>query len=160
MDKYVNAAGDSVLLPFAVSLALRRKFSPILTLKMKWHLIFWYPGGRSFSAFTHFSNSGLTFFISLQIASHHKVLPFSLSNTSAYSIVLGTRIPNLCVRCQFLLDLWQYLVPFLYVMFHPQCKHRFIVNSVSNSIFGDLHRVRLFHIFQSNSIGTFVFPLA
>ena len=48
------------------------------------------------------SKAGRTFFISLRIASHQKVFPFSSSKRRGSSTVFGILIPNLCVRIQYL----------------------------------------------------------
>jgi hypothetical protein len=70
--------------------------------------------GSSFSSCSHISNAGLTFFISVQIASHQRLLPFCLSIAIACSADFGIRIPNLCVRCQYLdLNLDRILLRFL-----------------------------------------------
>ena len=48
-------------------------------------------------------NSYPDLFISFSMASHQKVILVSLSICSAYSTLLGIRIPNLCVVFQYLL---------------------------------------------------------
>ena len=58
--------------------------------------------GSSFSSCSHISNAGLTFFISVQIASHQRLLPFCLSIAIACSTYFGIRIPNLSAHCQYL----------------------------------------------------------
>ena len=47
------------------------------------------------------SNAGLTFFISLQIASHHRVFPLLASICHACMTLLGISILNLCVLNQY-----------------------------------------------------------
>ena len=100
-EEYVIAAGVSVLWPSATKRAFLLKFSPILTSKIMWHVIFWYPTGNSEGSFSQTSKAGRTFFISLQIASHQRVSPFSSSSIFASSTLFGILTPNLWVRTQY-----------------------------------------------------------
>ena len=61
----------------------------------------WCPFGISSFVPSNSSNAGLTFFISLQMASHHRVSPFALSSLMASSTDFGIQMPNLWVRTQY-----------------------------------------------------------
>ena len=65
------------------------KLLPRLISNIIWHLICWYPGGRSSFLPSYASNAGRTFFISCSMTSHHNVSPFSLSISMAYLTVCG-----------------------------------------------------------------------
>ena len=91
----------SVVCPLATNLALCLKFSPILTSNIIWHLICRYPGGICSTSFSKTLKAGLPFLISLHIASHNKVSPFSWSRRLASSTDLGIQIPNLWVLSQY-----------------------------------------------------------
>jgi hypothetical protein len=58
-DEYVIRESDtSVVCPPATKRAFRWKFSPILMSNMMWHLISWYPGGKSSFDPSQFSKAG------------------------------------------------------------------------------------------------------
>ena len=89
--------------PPPTSRAFLMKFSPILISNIIWHLICWYPGGRSSLLPSYSSNAGHTFFISCSMASHHNVSPFSLSISMSSLTVCEMCSPYLCVFCQYFL---------------------------------------------------------
>ena len=86
--------------PPATSLALHLK-SSILISNTIWHCTNWWPMGTDFPS-GNTLNATLTFSISLDIASAHKVLPFLASNARASSTVLGSSIPNLRLLFRYL----------------------------------------------------------
>ena len=100
-DEYVIIAGASVMWPPATKRAFHLKFLPNFMSKIKWHRMNWCPFGISSFVPSNSSNAGLTFFISLPMASHHRVSPFALSSLTAYSTDFGIRMPNLWVRTQY-----------------------------------------------------------
>ena len=73
--EYVIIAGASVMWPPATKHAFRLKFSPKFMSKIIWHRMNWCPFGISSFVPSNSSNAGLTFFISLQMASHHTLQP-------------------------------------------------------------------------------------
>ena len=76
--------------------------SSILIENTMWHFIYWKPiGGVSSSS--RILNATFTELNSFCIAFHHRSFPFSLSNVTASSTVLGTLIPNLCVNLWYIL---------------------------------------------------------
>ena len=82
--------------PASDHVCLAAKALPQLNVKNHVTIDLWYPIGMSFTSPSNISNEILTFFISWHIASpHHKVFPFSLSNWTACSTLLGTLMPNL-----------------------------------------------------------------
>ena len=102
-EEYVIEDGASVILPPPTSLAFRLKFSPILTSNIMWHLICWYPIGRSALVPSWTCKAVLTLTISWKISSQHLVSPFSLSICNASFTDLGILTPYLCVFCQYML---------------------------------------------------------
>ena len=97
---YVIDAGGFVLCPSAQNLAFLLKFSPSLTSKTRCPVISWYPI-NSFGSPSCSSKATIRFFISSWMASIHNVFPLFLSISFASPMLLGTRIPYLCVRCQY-----------------------------------------------------------
>ena len=98
---YVTEAGVSVLCPSATSRALRRKFSPSLISKTKCVVISCHPT-RVVGSLSYFLTASRIFFISISMALCQNRFPSSLSIAYASSTDLGTRMPYLCVRCQYL----------------------------------------------------------
>ena len=78
-NKNVNEEVADVVFPPTTSHAFLLKLSPSLISNIIWHLICWYPGGRSSVLPSYASNAGHTFFIFCSMASHHNVSPFYLS---------------------------------------------------------------------------------
>ena len=102
-DENLIEEGDVVVCPPPTSCTFLLKISPSLISNIIWHLICWYPGGRSSLLPLYDSNAGPTLFIPCIMASHHNVSPFSLSIAMAPLTVCGMRSPYLCVFCQYLL---------------------------------------------------------
>ena len=75
--------------------------------------------GNLLAVLSQASNAGRTLRISLQIASHHNVFPFSASRALASAPIFGILIPNLCVFTQYF-DLTFAIMRFLY----PQGTHQ------------------------------------
>ena len=113
-EEQVSDMGVSVVCPPETNLALHLKFSPIFTSNIIWHLICSYPGGMCSTSFPQTSKAGLTFLISLHIASHHCESPFSWSRHLASSTDLGIRISNLWVLSQYF-DLTFDMIWFLFI---------------------------------------------
>ena len=88
-DEYVIVADVSVMCPPATRRAFRLKFSPNFISKIIWHRMNWCPFGISSFVPSNSSNAGLTFFISLQLASHYRVSPLALSSLTASSTDFG-----------------------------------------------------------------------
>ncbi len=99
------------------------------------HLILsWSPCGNALVLLSHFSNASLTYLISLHIAFHHRLFPFSLSKCSSSSTALGIDAKFV----HLLPVLWLYfccnvVVLFQYIV-HPLCNSRLIINAICNSI--------------------------
>ena len=72
-DENVIEEGAVVVCPHPTSRAFLLKLSPSLISNITWHLICWYPGGRSYLLPSYASNTGRTFFISCSMASHYNV---------------------------------------------------------------------------------------
>ena len=96
--------GAVVMCPPPTSRDFLLKLSASLISNIIWHLICWYPGGRSSLLPSYASNAGRTLFIPCSMASHHNVSPFSLSVSLASLTLCGMRSPYLCVFCQYLLS--------------------------------------------------------
>ena len=92
IDKNVIEECDVVVCPHHTSCAFLLKFSPSFISNIIWHLICWYPGGRSSLLPSYASNTGHTFFISCSMASHHNVSPFYLSISMASLTVCGCKV--------------------------------------------------------------------
>ena len=86
--------------PPVTSLAYHLK-SSILTLITMWHCSNWWPMGIDFPS-DNTSNAVLTFCITLDIASAHRVLPFLASRVRACSTFLRSCMPNLWLFFRYL----------------------------------------------------------
>ena len=106
--------GAFVVCPPSTGGAFLLKLLPSFISNIIWHLICWYPGGRSSLLPSYALNVGHTFFISCSMASYHNVSPFSLSISMTSLNVCGMRSLYLCVFCQYLLAVLG-LVPAQYV---------------------------------------------
>ena len=116
-DENLIKEGAVVVCPPPTSRDFLLKISPSLISNIIWHLIYWYPGGRSSLLPSYASNAGRTFFISCSMASHHNVSPFSLSISMASLTVCGMRSPYLCVFCQYLLAVLDMILSLLLITF-------------------------------------------
>ena len=102
-NENVIEEGAVFMCPPPTSRSFLLTFSPSLISNIIWHLIYWYPGGRSSLLPSHASNAGRTFFISCSMESHHNVSPFYLSISMDSLTECGMRSPYLCVFSQYLL---------------------------------------------------------
>ena len=100
-DENVIEKGTIFVCPTPTSCVFLLKLPPSLISNIIWHLICWYPGGRSSLLPSYASNAGCIFFISCSKASHHNVSPFCLSISMASLTICGMRSPYLCVFCQY-----------------------------------------------------------
>jgi len=99
-----------------------------------------------------------TFFISLQIASHHNVSPLALSSLFASATDLGTRMPNLWVRTQYF-DLTFAIIRFRFLRTNQPRKRRLLGYSCAYRILCQLNWKRVLHIFERDPRSALVFPL-
>ena len=92
-DENVSEWGDVAVCTPPTSCAFLLKLLPSLISNIIWHLICWYPGGRSSLLPSYTSNTGRTFFISCSMASHHNVSSFYFSISISSLTVCGMRSP-------------------------------------------------------------------
>ena len=97
----VKLLGASTIWPPSTRYAFLEK-SSILIENTMWHLMYWGPIG-SLSSSSRILNATFTALVSFCIAFHQRLFPFSLSKVKAFSTLLGTLIPNLCVILWYLL---------------------------------------------------------
>ena len=102
-DKNVIEEGAVVVCPPPTSHAFLLKFLPSFISNSIWHLICWYPSGRSSLLPFYDLNAGRAFFISCIMESHHNVSPFSLSVSMDSLTKCGMPSPYLCVFHQYFL---------------------------------------------------------
>ena len=93
--------------------SLSSEILPHFISNIMWHFTCWYPGSMFSIPFSQVSKAIHTSFISLHMASHHKVSPFSSSDLFASAVSRGTLIPNLWFLVQYL-DLVFAMIWFLF----------------------------------------------